>query len=96
MPETCKCVAVAISVDGGAAGGEFALVLAYASGGGANCSLFVNGVETYSLLLPKTGGWQTYKSVTLSVTLEPGKNRIEVRSQAKNGVNLDYIDLREK
>jgi hypothetical protein len=85
---------VAISVDGGAAGGEFELLLAYASGGGASCGLFVNGVEQEALLLPKTGGWQTYKAVKLTVALKPGKNRMEIRSQAKSCVNLDYLELK--
>ena len=54
----------------------------------------MNGVEQSNLLLPGTGGWQTYKAVKLTVTLEPGENRIEIRSQRKSGVNLDYLDLK--
>ena len=53
-----------------------------------------NGVEQSNLLLPETGGWQTYKAVKLTVTLKPGKNRMEIRSQGKSGVNLDYLDLK--
>jgi len=86
--------AVAISVDGGSRGGEFQLVLGYASGGGASCSLVVNGVEQSTLLPPKTGGWQIYKAVKLTVTLKRGKNRMEVRSHGRGGANLDYLDLK--
>ena len=86
--------AVAISVDGGSGGGDFELVLGYASGGGASCSLDVNGVEQSNLLLPGTGGWQTYKAVKRTVTLKRGENRLEIRSQRKSGVNLDYLDLK--
>ena len=86
--------AVAISVDGGPDGGDFELVLGYASGGSSNCSLLVNGVEQSNLLLPKTGGWSNYKAAKLTVTLKPGKNRMELRNQRKTGVNLDYIDLK--
>ena len=86
--------AVAIDVDGGSGGGEFQLVLGYASGGGANCSLIVNGVKQSDLRFPSTGGWQDYKAVKLTVTLKPGTNRMEIRSQAKSGVNLDYVDLK--
>ena len=75
-------------------GGDFELVLGYASGGGASCSLDVAGVEQSNLLLPGTGGWRTYKAVKLTVTLKPGENRIEIRSQRKSGVNLDYLDLK--
>ena len=85
--------AVAISVDGGSRGGEFQLVLGYASGGGATCSLVVNGVEQ-SLYPPKTGGWNIYKAVKLTVTLKPGKNKLEIRSHGRGGANLDYIDLK--
>jgi len=86
--------AVAIHVDGGSDGGEFELVLGYASGGAARCSLVVNGGEQSILLLPKTGGWQTYKAVKLTVTLKAGKNRVELRNQGRSGVNLDYFDLK--
>ena len=86
--------AVAISVDGGVGGGDFELVLGYASGGNSNSSLLVNDVEQSNLLLPGTGGWQTYKAVKLTITLTPGENRIEIRSQRKSGVNLDYLDLK--
>jgi len=79
---------------GGSGGGEFQLVLGYASGGGASCSLVVNGVTRSTLLLPKTGGWQVYKAVKLTVTLEPGKNRMEFRSHGRGGVNLDSLDLK--
>ena len=85
---------VAISVDGGLDGGDFEVVLGYASGGASNCSLLVNGVEQSNLLLPKTDGWNTYKAVKLTVALKPGTNRMELRSQRKSGVNLDYIDLK--
>ncbi len=88
--------AVAISVDGGSDGGDFELVLGYASGGASNCSLLVGGVEQSNLLLPKTDGWNTYKVVKLTVTLRPGRNRMELRSQRKSGVNLDYLELKAK
>lgn len=61
--------AVAISVNGGTDGGEFQAVFGYASGGSSNCSLLVNGVEQLNLLLPKTGRWNTYKAVKLTVAL---------------------------
>lgn len=86
--------AVAIIVDGGSGGGDFELVLGYASGSGASCSLVVNGVEQSILLLPKTDGWGRYKAVKLTVTLRPGKNKMEIRNQGRSGVNLDYLDLK--
>ena len=86
--------AVAIDVDAGSRTGKFELVLCFASGTGANCSLLINGAEQSPLLFPKTGDWQTYKAVKLVVTLKPGKNKIEIRNQGRSGVNLNYLDLK--
>jgi len=86
--------AVAINVDGGSDGGDFKLVLGYASGTGANCWLFVNGIEQAGLPFPKSGGWGSYKAVKLTVTLKPGKNKMEIRNLGRSGVNLDYLDLK--
>lgn len=84
---------VAFVVDAGAKGGAFDFVLGYGSMKGAQLSLTVNGA-TQSLSLPKTGGWQSYKAVQLSVTLKPGtENRIELKCP---GANLDYFDLSMK
>ena len=85
--------AVAITVNGGPAGGEFELVLGYASKSGAGLSLRVNGDEQSILLLPQTGGWSSYKAVKLTVTLKPGKNGMEIHSR-RGGANLDYLDLK--
>jgi len=82
--------AVAFHVDGGAEGGAFRATLGYASLNGARLALDVNGVKQ-SVSLPKTGGWQTYKTVRLSVSLKPGTaNRIEIKCP---GGNLDYLEL---
>lgn len=86
--------AVAIEVDGGSKGGEFELTVGFAAGGGANCALLVNGIKQTDLLFPSSGGWGEYKSVKLSIRLEPGANKLEFRSQQKSGVNLDYVDLK--
>lgn len=84
---------VAIDVEGGASGGNFNLVLAYASKSGGSFSIHVNGKKRSTLLLPKTGGWGRYQAVKLSVKLKPGKNRMEIRG-GRGGANLDYLDLR--
>ena len=68
-------------------------MLAYASKSGGSFSLRVNDKEQSNLLLPKTGGWGSYKAVKLSVRLRRGKNRLEIRG-GKGGANLDYIDLK--
>ena len=67
--------------------------MGYASKSGRSFSLRINGDEQSVLLLPKTGGWSRYKAVKLSVTLKPGKNRMEIRG-GKGGANLDYLDLK--
>ena len=84
---------VAIDVDGGVGGGKFDLALAYASKAGGSFSLRVNGKEQSNLLLPKTGGWGSYKAVKLSIRLKPGRNRMEIRG-GRGGANLDYVDLK--
>jgi len=85
---------VALIVDGGSEGGDFQLVLAYASATGANCSLLVGEALQSTLLFPETGGWQTWKAVKLTVKLKPGKNKMELRSSGSGGVNLDYFELK--
>jgi hypothetical protein len=85
---------IALSVDGGEAGGEYELTLGYASGGTAHLGLLVNGTHQLTLLPPATGGWGTYKAVKLTVSLKPGENKMEIRNQGRSGANLDYIDLK--
>ena len=86
---------VAFSVDGGATGGAFDLVLGYASGGSADFGLFVNGEHQSSLLLPKTGGWQAYKAVKLTATFKSDQNQLEIRNLGRGGANLDYLDVKQ-
>jgi len=86
--------AVAIDVDGGKKGGKFEAVLCFASGRGAKCILLVNGVEQEELPFPGLKSWSTKKAVKLTLTLEPGTNKIEIRNIGKKGVNLDYVDLK--
>lgn len=85
--------AIEFNIDGGANGGVFNFVLGYGSPKGAHLTLEVNGVQQ-STILPKTGGWNDYKSVRLTVTLKPGAaNQIVIKAR---GANLDYFDLKMK
>ena len=56
---------------------------------GAQLSLTVNGTTIVSL--PKTGGWQSYKAVQLSVTLSGTENRIELKCRRQSGL-LRLVD----
>lgn len=85
--------AIVLTVDGGAKGGVFNAILGYGAPKEATLSLDVNGAKQ-SARLPKTGGWSTYKSVRMSVTLKPGEaNRVVVQCR---GGNLDYLELAEQ
>jgi exo-1,4-beta-D-glucosaminidase len=54
----------------------------------------VNGILVFSLDFPSTGGFDTYRTVTVRVSLIGGANRIKATSSTANGgPNLDKITV---
>lgn len=75
--------------------GAGSVVLRYANGTGATMtlSLYVNGARTGQVSLPATANWDTWGTVSSSVTLNAGSNTIAYRfdSTDSGNVNLDNI-----
>ena len=82
-----------IEVDGGT-GGEFEVVVAFATKTGAKCAVLVNGVEQEALSFPNIKSWSKKKTGKLTLVLKPGTNTIEIRNLGKRGINFGYIDLK--
>ncbi len=78
----------------GETGGEFEVVVAFATKTGATCAVLVNGVEQEVLGFPNVKSWSKKKTGKLTLILKPGTNKIEIRNLGKRGVNLGYIDLK--
>lgn len=81
--------------------GTYDVELRYATGDAAARTIAVDGTDaTASLAFPSTGDYDTYKSVTTSVTLAKGANRLSVGYvTAKGGrgyINLDRVALTKK
>ena len=62
----------------------------------SGCSLAVrdgNGNTYASLAIPNTGGWQTYATVTVSVTLPAGAQSLRIVSTAPNLWNFHWMQF---
>ncbi|GLZ28763.1 alpha-galactosidase [Lentzea sp. NBRC 105346] len=77
--------------------GTVTLTFGYANGTTANrpVDLTVNGTLVRDeLAFNGTGAWTNYSSVTTTVTLVAGENKIRVTATTANGAaNLDYLDI---
>ncbi|WP_395298733.1 carbohydrate-binding protein [Kitasatospora hibisci] len=75
-----------------------ALDLAYANGTGADrpMDVTVNGVlAAVGHAFPPTGGWDTWSTTSLPISLKAGANTVRVTSTtADGGPNLDRITVR--
>ena len=77
-----------------ATAGTHTLTFRYANGTAADrpMKLVVNGTETGTVSFPGTGSWSTWKTVTATVPLAAGANRIRtVSASADGGPNTDKI-----
>ncbi|BBI32680.1 glycoside hydrolase family 9 protein [Cohnella abietis] len=81
-----------------ASSGKQDLLIKYANGsagGPKTASLYVNGTKTSTISFPNVGGWSTWGSVKLPVTLNDGTNTIGIKYDTgdSGNINLDYIEL---
>lgn len=72
---------------------NYNLNITYAAGmsGTTNCILKVNG-NSETVNLPQTANWNTYGSISKSITLTSGMNTIRIEKGAQY-FDLDYIEL---
>ena len=87
---------VEFTFDNTSAAGARTLVFRYANGSSAGrpLELRVNGaVVQSSLSFPPTGAWGTWKTVSVSVQLAAGVNRIRLTSIGFSGGNLDSLTI---
>ena len=76
--------------------GQRTLTFRYANGGATDrpLELRINGaVVTPSLSFAPTGAWTTWRTVTVTVTLAAGTNRIRLTSIGSNGGNIDSLRI---
>jgi poly(3-hydroxybutyrate) depolymerase len=76
--------------------GTYTLGFRYALLDGASrpLSVKVNGVvANASLAFPATGSWTTWKTVTTSVTLTAGANKVRATAIGSNGGNIDNLQV---
>ena len=77
--------------------GTHTLTIRYANGSSSDrpLELRVNGaVVVPRLSFGPTGGWSTWRTVTVQVTLAAGQNRIRLSSVGSNGANIDSLNVR--
>ncbi len=76
-------------------GGEFTMILAYATADeNAQCELIVNGSSQH-LSVPSSGSWSTIKKIEVQVHLKSGKsNTISIKG-AGHGINISYIEIKK-
>ena len=78
------------------AAGSVKLTFRYANGSTANrpCNLIVNGATVSAPTFASTGTWDTWKTVSVTVSLKSGSNTIAVTATtAPGGPNLDALDV---
>jgi hypothetical protein len=77
--------------------GQYSVQLKYSAGNGAssNTGLFVNGTQITTLSCPATASWDTWSTVTQTVTLNAGSNTIAYRAVTSSAacINLDNITI---
>ena len=78
--------------------GSYTATMRYATGDAASRAISVNGTSVNAkLAFPSTGNYDTYATVTQSLTLTAGRNTITVAFSAAAGsggyLNLDRIQL---
>ncbi len=75
--------------------GDYDLQLRFANGGAATreASLLVNGVHTAGVSLA-TSGWTSWQTLSISLALAEGDNKIELVSMSAEGLaNVDYLRI---
>ena len=68
----------------------------YGNGGGnTSLSLYVNGTKIKQVILPPSGAWSRWTTITESMTLKSGENKIMFRRDEGDGgdINMDNISL---
>lgn len=70
----------------------------YANGGSAarNMTLVLNGTEVGEVAMPSTGGWTTWETADVEITLLKGINTLTLKSTSNDGganVDLFYFDV---
>lgn len=86
---------VTVSVYGGS-GGESTLAITYATGiAYPSKSLYVNGTLIKQLILPPTGGWNTFATLTATIPLSPGTNTIMIKNNMGDygGIDVDKLTV---
>ncbi|ANC77416.1 glycosyl hydrolase family 31 [Fictibacillus phosphorivorans] len=75
--------------------GSYQVSLKYSNGAttAKTMSLYVNGTKTNQMSFPVTGSWNDWKTVTQTVSLNSGSNKIAVKydSTDSGNVNLDRL-----
>jgi hypothetical protein len=78
------------------AAGQYTLVFRYANGstGSRPCAMTVNDTQAGNVTFAQTGGWATWKTQSIKVSLRQGNNRIRVTANTgSGGPNLDKMDV---
>lgn len=81
------------------AAGNYTVDFRYSSAAGAGSrAIYVNGVKITDRTLPQTANWDTWGTVSNTLTLNAGINTIKVSYDATSslGINLDNIAVHEK
>jgi uncharacterized delta-60 repeat protein len=82
--------------DNAAGAGQRTLTFRYANGSSTDrpLELRINGAVVQSRLsFPPTGGWESWRTVTVTVQLAAGTNRIRLTSVGSSGGNLDSLTI---
>lgn len=76
--------------------GDHTLTLRYANGSSSTrqCSILVDGTAVGTVSFPSTGGWESYKTDTVTISLSEGTRVIRIlASTSKGGPNLDNMKI---
>jgi len=87
---------VEFTFDNGASPSQHTLTFRYANGGSGDrpLELKINGAVVQSRLsFPPTGAWNTWKTVSITVQLAAGVNKIRLTSVGSSGGNLDSLTI---
>jgi len=72
----------------------YTLLIGYANGAEFDASLdLVVNATTISLTLPPSGAWTNRQTMALEVTLREGRNRLQVKTRAPEGVYIDDLEF---
>lgn len=72
---------------------EYEITVKYASANARSCYLYVDGIRHGKFSFKYSGGWASWKTESITVTLTRGGHNIKIAAEESSGPNIDWLSL---